>query len=185
MFSILRNLIMSGSFSIEILAHKVQVAWADGSISDEEKLTLDNLIFQHKNPQTQSPELMEMMKMIVNKYSDLESRVSELENKIGSSGEERDGDPTEEPVTIPEWEQWDGISNKYQYGDVVTHNDKYWINVLSGMQNTWEPEGIGVDERYWKEITKEQAEGIVKGTLTVDEILNPENVGEDIPQTIL
>lgn len=162
---------MAGSFSIEILTHKVQVAWADGSISDEEKITLDSLIFQYKNPQTQSPELMEMMKMIVDKCSDLESRVSELENKIGSSGEEGGGDPTEEPVTIPEWEQWDGISNKYQYGDAVMHNDKYWINVLSGMQNTWETEGIGVDERYWKEITKEQAEELISGTINVDDIL--------------
>ena len=51
------------------------------------------------------------------------------------------------------------------------HNDKYWINVLSGMQNTWEPEGIGVDERYWKEITNEQAEELISGTINVDDIL--------------
>ena len=32
----------------------------------------------------------------------------------------------------------------------------------SSMQNTWEPGTTGVDERYWKEITKEEAEALLK-----------------------
>ena len=39
------------------------------------------------------------------------------------------------------------------------------------MQNTWEPESAGVDERYWKEIAKEQAEGILSGDMTVEEVV--------------
>lgn len=30
------------------------------------------------------------------------------------------------------------------------------------IRDTWEPGAVGVDERYWKEITKEEAEAIVK-----------------------
>lgn len=64
-------------------------------------------------------------------------------------------------TTVPAWEPWDGISDKYQYGAVVTYNGKYFLDVLYGMQNTWEPESPGVDERYWKEIAKEEAEAII------------------------
>ena len=39
------------------------------------------------------------------------------------------------------------------------------------MMNTWEPGTIGVDERFWKEITKEQAEGILKGELEAGEVI--------------
>lgn len=74
-------------------------------------------------------------------------------------------------TTVPAWEPWDGISDKYQYGAVVTYNGKYFLDVLYGMQNTWEPESPGVDERYWKEISKEQAEGILAGDITVEEVL--------------
>lgn len=70
------------------------------------------------------------------------------------------------------WEPWDGIAQEwYNYGDVVQHSEKYWIDTLKDMMNTWEPGTIGVDERFWKEITKEQAEGILKGELEADEVI--------------
>lgn len=87
------------------------------------------------------------------------------------SGDTEPVEPQEPAVVIPEWEPWDGISTDYQTGAVVAHSGKYWQNVLSGMQNTWEPGGVGIDERYWKEITKKEAEGIINGDLTVDDIL--------------
>lgn len=51
-----------------------------------------------------------------------------------------------------------------------TADTKTWIEnkftelaqSLAATQNTWEPGAVGVDERYWKEITKEEAEAIVK-----------------------
>ena len=73
---------------------------------------------------------------------------------------------------MPVWEPWDGISQDwYTYGDVVQHSEKYWIDTLRGMMNTWEPGSAGIDERYWKEITKEQAEGIISGDMTAEEVL--------------
>lgn len=53
----------------------------------------------------------------------------------------------------------------------MEHNTKYWINALKDIMNTWEPGTMGVDERFWKEITKEQAEGILKGELEADEVI--------------
>ena len=104
-------------------------------------------------------------------YERLEARVNVLEAEVQALKGEEPGGREEGTVTVPAWEPWDGISNKYQYGAVVTHNGKYFLDVLQGIQNTWEPESSGVDERYWKEITKEQAEGIISGDMTVDEVL--------------
>lgn len=96
----------------------------------------------------------------------IKSRLSTLESGSGTVTA-----PPETEATVPEWVMWDGISQEYQYGAVVSHNGRYWIDVLRDMQNTWEPGSAGVDERYWKEITKEQAEELISGTINVDDIL--------------
>lgn len=122
------------------------------------------MMIDYLNPASEAPELKEM-------YERLEARVTTLEEEVKKLKGEEPGGGEEGTVTVPAWEPWDGISNKYQYGAVVTHNTKYFLDVLQGMQNTWEPESAGVDERYWKEITKEQAEGIISGDMTVDDVL--------------
>lgn len=122
------------------------------------------MMTDHLDPDTEAPELKEM-------YERLEIRVATLEEEVKKLKGEEPGGGEEGIVTVPAWELWDGISDKYQYGEVVTHNGKYFLDVLQGMQNTWEPESVGVDERYWKEITKEQAEGILSGDMTVEEVV--------------
>ena len=112
----------------------------------------------------------------------IEARISALEElanefqgskeETGESGEQGIGEEEEteqEKVKIEKWVAWDGISNRYQYGAVVKHKGKYYQNMLQNVQNVWEPGSVGVDERYWKEITKEEAEVIVKGETEVIE----------------
>ena len=86
----------------------------------------------------------------------LEEAVKELQQSGGETTEPEPG-----TVVIPEWEPWDGVSDKYQYGAVVQHNSKYYLDTLQNMQNTWEPGTFGVDEHIWKEITKEEAEALL------------------------
>ena len=50
----------------------------------------------------------------------------------------------------------------YDYGEIVEHRGKYYINSLNGVKNVWEPGTDGIDERYWIEITKEEAEALLK-----------------------
>lgn len=158
MYTILRSIIISGKDSVSMLTHKVDMAWADGRITDEQKINLEKLIFEYKNPQTETPDLMELYKRLEEKVNSMEARITALEG----------GEPTK---TIPAWEPWDGFSIQYQYGDVVTHGNKYWINVLSGMQNTWEPGTV--DERYWKEISKTIAEKVINKEITAEEAKAP------------
>lgn len=165
MYDIIKNIIENGTFRVNDFTNKIDTLWAESKLTDDERNQLVQMMTDHLNPASEAPEPKEM-------YERLEARVSTLEAEVQAlKGEEPGGGEESGTVTVPAWEPWDGISNKYQYGAVVTHNGKYFLNVLQGMQNTWEPESVGVDERYWKEITKEQAEGIVSGDMTVDEVL--------------
>lgn len=163
MYEIIKTIIENGIFRVNDLSNKIDTLWAESKLRDEERNQLVQMMAEHLNPASEAPELKDM-------YERLEARVSTLEAEAQAlKGEEPGGG--EESGTVPVWEPWDGISSKYQYGAVVTHNEKYFLNVLQGMQNTWEPESVGVDERYWKEITKEQAEGIISGDMTANEVL--------------
>ena len=164
MYDIIKNIIQNGVFKVSDLTTKIDTLWAESKLTDDERNELVTLMSDYLNPNTEAPELKEM-------YERLEARVATLEEEVKKLKGEEPGGGEEGTVTVPAWEPWDGISDKYKYGAVVTHNGKYFLDVLQGIQNTWEPESAGVDERYWKEITKEQAEGIISGDMTVDEVL--------------
>ena len=164
MYSILKSIIMSQKEPNDTLYHKIDVAWANGDITDEEKIELEQLVFRYQNPQVQAPDLAELYNRLYEKCNAMSEEIESLKVRIAAleSGGTEPVDPEEPSVVIPEWEPWDGISADYQTGAVVAHGGKYWQNVLEGMQNTWEPGTTGVDERYWKEITKEEAEALLK-----------------------
>lgn len=167
MYSILKSIIMSQKEPNDTLYHKINVAWANGDITDEQKIELEQLVFQYQNPQVQAPDLADLYNRLSEKINAMSEEIEILKasvEKLQSGGTDPADpeEPQDKPVKIPKWEAWDGISTDYQTGAVVKHKGKYYQNVLEGMQNTWEPGTTGVDERYWKEITKEEAEALLK-----------------------
>lgn len=154
MYDIIKNIIQNGVFKVSDLTTKIDTLWAESKLSDEQRNELVQMMTDFLNPSTEAPELKDLYKRLESRVSVLEDAVKELQG-----GGSEDPEPGE--IIVPAWVPWDGISDNYQYGAVVTHNDKYWQNMLQGVQNTWEPGAVGVDERYWKEITKEEAEAIV------------------------
>lgn len=163
MYSILKSIIMSQKEPNDTLYHKINTAWANGDITDEEKIELEQLVFQYQNPQVQAPDLAKLYNRLSEKCNAMSDEIEALKASVEKlqSGTEPDA-PQEDQVKIQKWEPWDGITQKYNYGDVVKHKGKYYQDVLQGMLNTWEPGSAGVDERYWKEITKEEAEALLK-----------------------
>lgn len=174
MYNLLKNIIMAGKNPVATLTNKVNMAWANGDITDAEKLELEQMIFRYRNPLTEAPELMQLYRQIRTELATVKSELETIKSRLSTleSGSGTVTAPLETEATVPEWVMWDGISQEYQYGAVVSRNGRYWIDVLRDMQNTWEPGSVGVDERYWKEITKGQAEGIIYGTIKIDDILN-------------
>ena len=160
MYEIIKSVIEGGVFKLNDLSNKIDTLWVGGKLTDEERENLISLMSEHLNPATEAPQDYELL---ARQIAELKETVSSLSDRITvlEGGETEPEEPT--GVVIPEWEPYDGISNKYQYGAVVTHNGKYFQDVLLGQQNVWEPESAGVDERYWKEITKEEAESLISG----------------------
>lgn len=163
MYKNVKNVIESGKFKLSDMANKIEILWLQGDLTEEQRTELIVLMKENLNPETESPEQVELYKRLEGKYNKLEERVAKLEN----------GGVMPEPPTgveIPIWEPWDGISNKYQYGEVVTIASRYYISIFKG-QNTWEPGTLGT-EGLWKEISKENAEAVISGTKTPEQVIN-------------
>ena len=158
-----KNIIMSGFFKLSDMKNKIEILWLQGDLTDEQRTELITLMKEHLNPETEKPEALEMCRALKEEVESLKERVTKLEN----------GGIAPEPpvgVEVPVWEPWDGISNRYQYGAVVTIDQKYYLDTFRG-QNTWMPGSMGT-EGLWKEISKEDAEAVIQGTKTPDQVIN-------------
>lgn len=165
MYDIVKNVIISGDFRLSDMQTKIDTLWVQGGLTEDERNELIAIMKQYVKPESEAPEQIELYKQLLAKYESLDERVTKLEN----------GGVTPEPPTgveIPVWEPWDGISDQYQYGAVVTVDQKYYISAHQG-QNTWMPGSMGT-EGLWKEISKEDAEAVISGTKTPDQVVKGE-----------
>lgn len=146
MKSILENVIKSGKFDLARATQLIESGYIDGSYTEDERMELLALRDQHLKPESQAPGMQEVIKRLEEKYAALEARVAELEK-----GEKTEPGENEEE-TIPAWEPWNGIDNRYQHGAKVMHNGFVWESRFAG-QNTWEPGTLGT-EQIWVKVEK-------------------------------
>lgn len=163
MYEIVKNVIMSGNFKLADMQKKIDTIWVQGDLTEEQKIELINMMKEYVKPESETPEALKLCQELKEEIESLKERVTKLEN----------GGVAPEPpagVVVPVWEPWDGISDKYKYGAVVTINQKYYISTFQG-QNTWMPGSMGT-EGLWKEISKEDAEAVVQGTKTPEQVIS-------------
>ena len=136
MYDMILRIITSGDYQLADITNKINTMWITGNLTDEQR---DNLLSQAEenlDPETERPEILQMIKNLAGEVSDLNQRVAVLEGKTEDTG-------------YPEWVPWDGLSSDYQYGAIVSHNGKLWQSNYSG-QNVWEPGTVGT-ESLWEE----------------------------------
>lgn len=163
MYETIKSVIQSKDFKLSKILKKIDTLWIENDLTDEQRTELTELAKQNVLPESETPETIELYKQILAKYEALDERVTNLEN----------GGIAPEPpvgVVVPSWEPWDGISDRYKYGAVVTIDQKYYISIFQG-QNTWMPGSMGT-EGLWKEISKEDAEAVVVGTKTPEQVID-------------
>ena len=144
MYDILKNRIHTGGYKLTDIQARAKKLYAMGDLTDEQLDELMALSQQNASPEAERPETLKMLQ-------DMAERVSALEKKL-----EQQSDPETETPDIEAWKPWDGISNQYQPGSVVSHNGKVWKSVHAG-QNTWEPGTVGT-ENLWVEYTPDNEE---------------------------
>lgn len=145
MYQIFKNRIAAGGYQLADIQNKAKKLYAMGELTDEQLDELMALSQQNATAEAERPETLAMIQRLT-------ERVEALEKKLAA----QDDAETEQPE-YEVWQPWDGISNKYQKGAVVSHGDKLWRSVFDG-QNVWEP-GTAGTENLWVEYTPETEEG--------------------------
>lgn len=141
MYNILKDRISAGGFKLTEMQSKAKKLYAMGELDDEQLDELMELSQRNATPEAERPETLEMLRTLT-------ERVEAVEKKLATQE-----DTGAESAGYQAWKPWDGISDQYQPGSIVSHNGKLWKSVHTG-QNTWEPGAVGT-ERLWTEYTEE------------------------------
>lgn len=144
MYQIFKNRIAAGGYQLADIQHKAKKLFAMGELTDEQLDELMTLSQQNAAAEAERPETLVMLQRLT-------ERVDALEKKLAA----QDDTETEQPE-CEAWQPWNGISDKYQKGAIVSHNGKLWKSVFNG-QNVWEPGTVGT-ENLWVEYTPETEE---------------------------
>lgn len=148
MYNIFKNRIAAGGYQLADVQYRIKKLYALGDLTEEQTDELLSMSQRYASADAERPEVLTMLRT-------LSARIEAIEKKLGaeeSTPEDNTGSDT--PVEEYEaWTPWDGVSNKYQPGAIVTHNGKLWQSVHTA-QNTWEPGTVGT-ERLWVEYTAE------------------------------
>lgn len=159
MANILRSVINNGGMPLTQVSERIETMYVSGRINAEERNELTGLMHEKARPENEAGDYKALCRALAEKYNELEKRVSALEQADNvSGGEEEEGDADQ---NHPEWEPWDGVSDKYQTGAIVMHNGTVWESVFAG-QNVWEPGAPGIDERYWVVVAKTPEESVAE-----------------------
>ena len=141
-YELFRDVIASQNFKLDEMRTKIKRSYITGDLTDEEHNELLVLASSNVNHEAERPEWLDIAKFLAERISILEEKVMVLE-----SGESTPEDSTE-ASQYEKWTPWDGISDKYQLGDIVEHNGVLYESTFI-RQNTWEP-GIAGTEALWK-----------------------------------
>ena len=135
MFTIIKAAIEAGNYKLAEVREKIQRMYMRGFITDAQMVELLDMASGRVNAEAERPDVLEILK-------GLAARIDAIEKHF-----EEAGDNTGNPAEYEDWKPWDGISNKYQYGEIVRHDGKLWISVYHG-QNVWQPGAEGI-ETLW------------------------------------
>ena len=143
MYTILRNRISEGKYQLADMQYRVKKLYALGDLTEAQ---MDELLVLSQENATADAERPETLALL----QELAARVEALEKKLEQE------DTETEPSGHETWAAWDGISDKYQHGAIVSHNGQLWQSVYNG-QNVWEP-GVAGTENLWVAYTPETEE---------------------------
>lgn len=142
-YSFLKNVIGTGGYKFADMQEKIKKYHITGDLSEKQEQELLDAAAAGASIIGERPTYDELIQNLAKRVEALEARVKALECVEDAETDEQKIEP---------WKPWDGLSSKYQLGDLVTHVDKVWESTHEG-QNVWEPGAVGVDERFWCERT--------------------------------
>ena len=136
MFEIVKNVILSKSYKLEDMLLKINILWAEGSISDDERLSLislarDNAVAENSYA---SNEII---------FKEIFTRLEKIENIVFKDDEE-------EVEEYPPFVKPNGAHDCYNEGDKITYNEKKYICKINCC--VWSPDEYPAG---WQEVVEE------------------------------
>lgn len=146
MYEVLKSVISAGGYKLAEIQHKIKKLYVLGDITEEQMGELLTLAAAGVSADAERPEVLAMLQRLSARIDGIDERVAALEG--GTT------DP-ETPAEYETWVSWDGVSNQYQPGTVVSHNGQLWRSTYDG-QNVWEPGTAGTESLWAKYETSEE-----------------------------
>ena len=145
MFEIVKNVILSKNYKLEDMLLKINILWAEGSISDEEKTSLISLARDNAVAENSYKPIQEQLDNLYKEFDDFKEEVNARLNTL--EGKEDIEEPVEEypPFVKPE-----GAHDCYNEGDKIIYNGKKYICKINGC--VWSPEEY---PDAWQEVVEE------------------------------
>lgn len=140
MFDLIKQVIENKSYKLEDMLYKINKMYLESYLTEEEKTELDNLARENANPVNSYASVQKQIDNIYIKISNLDNRVSLLEN-TGESNEEEE---------YKEFVQPTGSHDAYNEGDRVVYKGKNYICKMNSC--VWAPD---VYPEAWREIVDE------------------------------
>jgi hypothetical protein len=140
------EVIKTKKFKLDDMTAKIKRSYISGDITEKEQAELLSLVNENLDPETERPDWLTTAHMLLERIEALEKKVNSMTSAPEDSTE---ATPDEETPKYEKWAPWNGISNKYQYGDIVEHNNGVLYESIYHGLNVWEP-GIPGTEGVWR-----------------------------------
>ena len=117
------NVIAAGGYDLADLLHRIDVLYAGGRLTDEERETLVGEARDKAEPDAQLPSLTERVGAVEERLAELEARVTAIEDGTMTPG-------SQEPPVEEEWPEWVRPTSKdtrYHKGDKVTFEGAHYV----------------------------------------------------------
>lgn len=141
MYEIIKNVINTGAYKLADLAGKIDKLWVEGTLDETQRDELLERARAGATTTAEAPGLSDRVSILETAVDALKTTVQQILDGIAS---------TPETPQYEAWTPWDGRSNKYQYGALVTHNEHLWESTFIG-QNVWEPGAAGITDMFWRD----------------------------------
>lgn len=150
MYEVLKSVISAGGYKLTEIQHKIKKLYVLGDLTEAQMDELLVMASGGVSTDAERPETLKLIQTLAEEIEALKARVKALE---GDEPAEPDNPDEPDVPEYPEWKPWNGISNDYQYGEIVSHNGELWISVFNG-QNVWQPGTV--NESFWVKYIPEE-----------------------------
>ena len=151
MYDEITKIISGGSYELADLLRRIDVLYAGGRLTEEERTALIDAARENADPEASMAPVLSRVEALEEGRVEVEARLAALEG--GEGGGETGPEPPEE---WPEYVQPPGAHDAYHVGDKITWGGKRWTCKMDGC--VWDPGAYPAGWEYVEDAPAEAGE---------------------------